>query len=119
MSGPIHLTLPYPPSANVYWRMGKGHMHRSTAANRYKLDVGKICNLVGAAPIQGDIMVTLDVYRPRRSGDLDNRVKCLLDAMQEHLYQDDSQIVEIHAKRYDDKRNPRVEVVIQKAERHE
>ena len=52
------------------------------------------------------------VYRPRRVGDLDNRIKCLQDAMEGFAYDDDKQISSIFATRHDDKENPRVEVII-------
>lgn len=59
-----------------------------------------------------DVVVYADWYRARRSGDLDNRMKVLWDALQGVAYDNDSQIVEIHARRYDDKRNPGVYVTV-------
>ena len=53
--------------------------------------------------------------RPQRSGDLDNRLKCLLDSLNGIAWSDDGQIVEIHAYRHDDKKNPRVEIEINPA----
>jgi Holliday junction resolvase RusA-like endonuclease len=60
----------------------------------------------------GRIAVTMHVYRPRKSGDLDNRTKAVLDCLQGVVYLDDAQIVELHTYRHDDKLNPRVEVTI-------
>lgn len=116
---PIRLTLPYPPSANVYWRMAKNRrtgypmMVKSAAANRYIAAVADICDPLGIKPIKGDVVVSsLRVYRPQRSGDLDNRIKVTLDALEGFAYVDDMQVVELHAYRHDDKDNPRVELEI-------
>lgn len=107
----IKLTVPYPPSANRYWRVSGNRVYRSTEAKNYKKQVQQMATLQHE-PISGDLAVTLYVYRPRRSGDLDNRIKCLLDSLQGAIYHDDKQIVEIHAYRMDDKHNPRVEVEV-------
>lgn len=106
------LTLPYPVSANRYWRNVSGRMVRSAQATAYKEAVGYLCNLAGIEPLEGDVRLALDLYRPRRSGDLDNFLKVLGDALQGHAYVDDKQVVEIHARRFDDKHNPRVEVEV-------
>ena len=68
------------------------------------------------SPIAGPVVVSMDYYRPRRTGDLDNNFKCLLDCLQGAAYLNDSQIVEIHARRFDDKLNPRVEVTVNSVE---
>jgi Holliday junction resolvase RusA-like endonuclease len=60
----------------------------------------------------GQVAVTLRVYRPRKSGDLDGRIKIVLDALQGVAYRDDSQVVALHAYRFDDKARPRVEVEV-------
>ena len=57
-------------------------------------------------------MVTLRWHRPAKRGDLDNTTKVTLDALNGIAYSDDSQIVELHAYRFDDKDNPRMEVEI-------
>lgn len=62
--------------------------------------------------LKGELSFTAKFYRPRKSGDLDNRIKILLDALQNILFEDDKQITEIHAYRFEDKFKPRVEVEI-------
>lgn len=109
----ITLTLPYPPSANRYWRQGKnGRVYVSPEAESYKNEVFWLCVKQSLHPFDGDVKLTLDFYRPRKSGDLSNRIKVLEDALQNNAYHDDKQVVEIHARRFDDKRRPRVEVEI-------
>lgn len=110
------ITLDYPPSSNRYWRVYNNHVVRSTAATAYIDHVGSICALAGIQPLDGDVAVTLRVYRPMRRGDLDNRIKIVLDALQGFAYMNDEQVVAIHATRHDDKVNPRVELEIARLE---
>lgn len=107
------LTLPYPPSANRYWRaLGRGHVTRSREAKAYLEEVGWLCRSLDTQPVAGDVEVEMRVYRPARRRDLDNHLKVALDALQGHLYHDDKQIVRLVAERYDDKANPRLEVTV-------
>jgi Holliday junction resolvase RusA-like endonuclease len=108
----IRITLDYPPSSNRYWRIGNGKIHRSTEANSYRAYVHLLCNTAGFDPLDGDLCVTMRFYRPQRSGDLDNRFKQVLDALQGKAYHNDAQIAEIHATRHEDKHAPRVEIFI-------
>jgi crossover junction endodeoxyribonuclease RusA len=114
MMARIKLTLPLPPSANRLWRMDRaqGFMRKSRKAKEYYKLVSWEARLKGIEPLDGDVIVVLQVYRAQRSGDLDNKIKPLLDALQGVAFHDDKQVIEIHAFRYDDKDNPRVEVVI-------
>lgn len=103
-------TLPYPPSANVLWRNVNGRMVLSREGRQYKARVRDL--LPGVRPLTCDVAVRIDVYRPIRSGDLDNRLKAVLDAVRGLLFVDDRQVVEIHARRHDDKAAPRVEIAV-------
>ena len=104
------IILPIPISANRYWRNFRGRMVVSAEARAYKEEAAWIAKAAGAQIIAGDVSITLRVYRAAKRGDLDNAIKILLDSMQGVLYTDDSQIVRIVAERFDDKKNPRVEV---------
>ncbi len=108
----MKITLDYPPSANVYWRMANNRLYLSEAANDFKAMTMYLCASAGFEPLEGDVSVRLKFFRPRKSGDLDNRIKVCLDALQGYAYVDDSQVVEIHATRHDDKDCPRVEVEV-------
>jgi crossover junction endodeoxyribonuclease RusA len=113
----IEITVPYPPSSNRYWRVDRGTTHLTAAARRYKQDVAALAHEAGVrAPIAGPVAVELHVYRPRRAGDLDNRIKLLLDSLQGAVLSNDSQVTEIHAYRHDDKARPRVEVTVAEAD---
>lgn len=106
----VQVSLPYPPSANRYWRMWRGHMTVSAEAKAYKLAVALKLKALGVKPQTTECMVSATVYRPQRRGDLDNTAKCLLDACNGSLWVDDSQITGLMLLRQDDKHNPRVEL---------
>jgi crossover junction endodeoxyribonuclease RusA len=107
----MNLTLPFPPSANRYWRIFKGRAVKSAEARAYQVAVSQSTR--GIERLEGDLSITLRFFRPAKRGDLDNRIKQILDALNEVAYHDDSQIIKIEAERFDDKKNPRVEVTIE------
>lgn len=108
----MKITLPYPPSANRYWRAFRGRTVLSAEAKKYKKEVAAILAAAGWTPATGAVAYTANIYRPQKSGDLDNRLKVLGDALTGFAWTDDKQVVELHAYRHDDKANPRVEMEI-------
>ncbi len=110
------ITLPYPPSANRYWRSivinGQVRVLVSTEARRYKETAGDIAAKAFARPLAGPVGIRLHVFRPRKAGDLGNRIKVIEDALQGYAFTDDNQIEHIEARRFEDKGNPRVEVSV-------
>lgn len=106
------LTLPLPPSANRYWRYVNGHPTVSAEARNYKLAAGWIAKEQGVEMVATPVRLRIDVFRSRKAGDLDNYLKVLLDAMSGILWEDDEQVVQIVATRYDDKDNPRAELTL-------
>lgn len=108
------LSLPYPPSANRYWRNFKSQIVKSPEARAYQRKVALLsrAQLGREGPLAGDVSVIVSVYRPAKRGDLDNALKVMLDALKGIAYVDDSQIVELVATRRDDKANPRAVVTI-------
>ena len=113
--GELRLTLPYPVSSNRYWRSARGRVFVSAEAKHYKGAVLRIASPESVFFENGDVIVHVDVYRPAKRRDLDNCLKVLLDSLNGVCWKDDSQIVEIHARRFEDKENPRAEVVIMPA----
>ncbi len=104
-------TLPYPPTANLYWRTTRtGRTYVSADARNYKAAVAAI--LQGSTPTTESVSVRVHVYRPRKRGDLDNTLKVLFDALKGFVFVDDDQVTHIEAWRHDDKHNPRAEVVV-------
>lgn len=109
------VTLPLPPSANRYWRsLGRGHVTLSAEAKEYRDQAGWAARAEGMEPYSGNVSIQLDFYFPDKRGDLDNRIKQVLDAMRGHAYEDDKQIVKIVAVRYLDKDNPRLDFTVYK-----
>jgi len=82
----------------------------SREARDYKKRVAAM--LATAPRITGTVGLRLNVFRPRKAGDLDNTIKVLLDSLKGILFEDDKQVVEITARRWDDKAAPRVVVEV-------
>ena len=108
----ITLVLPYPPTVNHMYRRARGHLALTPEALAFRHAVRMIAMVQGVTPILGPVAVFLDVYRPRRRGDLDNLLKATLDSLNGVAYRDDQQVEQITAVRYDDKRAPRIEVSV-------
>lgn len=108
----IAITLPYPPSANRMWRNVNGRVVKAKEGRDYMEQVRREMMGRNVPRLTGDVAVTLNFYRPRKSGDLDNRLKQTLDSLTGIAWDDDKQVVEIHACRFEDKANPRVELTI-------
>ena len=104
------LVLPYPPTVNHMYRRARGHLALTPEAIAFRQAVRMIAHVQAIKPISGPVAVFVDVYRPRKRGDLDNLLKAVLDALNGVAYVDDDQVQQLHAIRYDDKRAPRVEV---------
>lgn len=100
------LALPYPVSANRYWRTFRNRTVRSTEANAYRRSVLEAAVAAGVQPILSRGVCVSLVLRPKltRRGeaskvrlDLDNCIKVALDALIGIAYEDDSQVVKLAA----------------------
>lgn len=107
------LFLPEPPSANRYWRSiaikGRVRVLLSKEARAYRKAVeGAVWEAAPAGlrkVFHGyPVSVSITWYRARKSGDLDNRIKQVLDALKGSVYTDDDQVEHIEAWRVDDPR---------------
>ena len=64
-------------------------------------------------PLQGDIRLSITLYfGTKRKADLDNFNKLSVDALTGSVYEDDSQIAELHLKRAYDTVRPRIELAV-------
>lgn len=99
----MRITLPYPPSANRYYRNVGRRTLISREGRAYRDKVRAILPTGLTTPFAGPLAVYVDVFPPdRRRRDLDNTQKALLDALQYGgVYQDDSQIARLHIERRD------------------
>lgn len=92
----ISLTLPWPPSINRLWRMGKGNWYSTKIYKDYQKVVYYTVNLSRRLKFDDNavLSMTLCATPPdRRKRDLDGLFKAVWDSLQHAgLYKDDSQI---------------------------
>lgn len=136
----MRLTLPYPPGVNALYRsvamIGRKTLAKIVALVRvngvawlpahpvkskvYREYEGKAHAALARGGVRADpsfgkgveVAVTARLYRPRRAGDIDGPVKALFDVMNGWVWEDDSQVSELHLFKDLDRANPRVEVEI-------
>lgn len=132
----LTVTLPWPVSANVYWRTrvvkGVAMTYVSAEAKAFKADVTRLLRAAGCkAPFAGRVAVALTLYphRPQdwqkrqrklgaawddgvRSIDLDNAIKVTLDAMKGIAFEDDAWVRRIIAERAEPDGEARLVVTI-------
>ena len=111
----MKFTLDYPPSLNRLYRNVRGMTLLSREGREYKKRAGFMALQQRVRPLAGPLCVVLRVFRPQRRGDLDNSSKALLDSLNGIAWGDDSQIVELHMFREDDKDRPRAEIEVTQA----
>jgi crossover junction endodeoxyribonuclease RusA len=137
----VALSLPYPVSANVYWRtrvVGQIAMtYVSAEAKKYKAQVLALARAAGiVAPIKGRVQIEIWLYpnRPQdwqkrqrllganwddgvRCIDVDNANKVLLDSLKDVVIEDDAWVRRIASQRMEpDAGGARVVVRITKIE---
>ena len=135
---PIKITLPYPCSANRYWRsfVPRGHKRAivtlSDEAKSYKSQVGWICRAAGIhQPLAGRVHIDVKLYPKRPQDyakrmrkapdswdddvmclDLDNANKVLFDALKGVAIVDDKWVRKLTAERMEPDGEARVELTI-------
>ena len=95
-------------------RVSKQHADYKRAVSNAALYFSKELNF---KPFKKDVDLSLHVnwYRARKSGDVDNRWKDVLDGMEGYVYENDSQIKSMKIDMFDDekeRKNPRIELKI-------
>lgn len=94
----IQLMLPYPPSVNHYWGQFGNRRFIGKRGKEFRLAVAEACLEAQIQTLEGRLAVHVALFPPdRRSRDVDNVLKPLLDAC-EHAgcFENDSQIDELH-----------------------
>jgi crossover junction endodeoxyribonuclease RusA len=112
----ILLNLPYAPSVNTYWRRGKFSTYLSPKGREYKVAVAEYV-AANNVPKLGDARLKMTlIIRPRskRIFDIDNLAKSVLDSLCDAgVYDDDSQVDELHIIRGEAIKNGRIVVTIE------
>jgi len=91
-------TLPTPERTNAIWRQWKG---RTLISAKHRADKQSVLRFRGA-PLAGPVTVSITWVRARRAGDVDSRIKALLDLLSGVAYHDDAQVTVLHVERVDD-----------------
>ena len=81
------------------------------AGKEYKDLVAGICLQEHIEPIVGNVELDIMWFRPAARGDADAILKVLLDSLQGYVYTNDSQIRTFRVSLYEDRQNPRIELV--------
>jgi crossover junction endodeoxyribonuclease RusA len=95
----IILTLPFPPSVNTYYRRGAHATYMSKQGREYKAKVAEYIT-ESNSPKLGAARLSLGIVlwpKDKRKYDIDNRIKALLDSLQDAgVFDDDEQIDQIN-----------------------
>jgi crossover junction endodeoxyribonuclease RusA len=114
----IRIALPYPPTVNTYWRHVGSKVLISEGGKKYRERIFWIIREAGLQPLEGRLSVNLEVNPPdKRTRDLDNLPKALLDALTHaRLWSDDGQIDDIRIRRLEIKSGGLVMFSVQRLE---
>lgn len=102
----IRMILPYPVSANRYWRVFRNRVCHSQEAISYRREVALIALRGGyAKPFSGDVSVSIALcpHLTKKGAasevriDLDNCLKVAMDALQGIAFNNDKQVVDLRA----------------------
>ena len=94
--------------------MYRGRRYLNQRGKAAKLGMELECrNQYKAEMRTDDVCVNVIFYfKDNHRRDIDSHLKALLDSMTGIVYEDDSQVNELHVYKYVDKKNPRVEVSV-------
>lgn len=106
------IELPVPPTVNHAYATVRGRRVLSKEGRAYKAMVAGRLMVARWKPLDGEVSLSIDWFRARRSGDLTNRVKLLEDALKGFAWHDDSQVAEVHLRRFENPHNPGVLVTV-------
>ena len=116
----IKLIYPWPPTVNQYWLLNRNGSRRLSPKawdfRRQAITVAQVAglDLDTREPIRTPVRVSIKAYAPdRRKRDIDNILKGLFDAMTHtHIWEDDSQVKELHITMMGTDKPGRVEVEV-------
>lgn len=111
----LNAVLPWPPSANNYWRYMNGRVLVSKKARDYKKEVAWQSINWPVRDMQGRLSISIIAHEPdKRIRDLDNLLKISLDSLQSAAaFKNDSQIDKIIIERGAVVKNGELKISIQ------
>lgn len=90
-----------PPSVNACFRATKrGGVYKSKKYREFLAIMDKFFETAEYEKLDGELILNVEFEcKSKRKRDLDNLLKALIDSLEKRVFEDDSQIVEIHAKK--------------------
>jgi len=117
------LSLPFPPTGNHSVKHGGGRHYSTQEVKTYRSKVAALvqateAELMSCSEYMAPLAVTCEVFPPdNRRRDLDNTWKTLADALTHaNVWQDDSQIIDLHLVRGEVRQGGQVVVSISEVE---
>lgn len=100
----ISIDLELPPTTNKSFRVGKGRFYETSEYQNWKMVAALTAKTkCGHQPCDLEMRLLIEMYQTH-GGDIDGRLKPLLDALQGVIYVNDKQVVEITVRKYSSKR---------------
>lgn len=106
------ITTPFVSTNRLYGFAPDGRRFKTKKATITKDAIGWEAKAAfDGEPMDGELVVTVDLFFPdRRRRDLDN-IKGLIDALTGIVWEDDSMIYDLHIRKFIDPKKPRIEIL--------
>lgn len=118
----IRILVPTEPIPLARARFSGRHCYQPKRNREYRAVVQQAARLAmnGAEPLKGEVSATISLYRRYKTtarifGDVDNHLKAIFDGLNEIAIEDDRQIVRCLVVKFQDKDNPRAEIMLESA----
>lgn len=109
----VTILTPIPPSVNHLWaNVGNGRRIKSREGKQYSNSMVSICRAAQIRPV--GIPCKITIYLWNSSMDIDNCLKCVLDALQGAIVENDSQFQSLLVYRRNDDGLARMEINMRK-----
>ena len=104
------IELPVPPPVNQKYGVFKGRMLLQSDYRNYLKKARVLVQLSKLRPIEGDCEVEIIWFRTKTRGDIDNRVKPILDCLEGVAFKNDKQVAKLIVERRKGRDRMEVEV---------
>jgi crossover junction endodeoxyribonuclease RusA len=110
----LSFKFPLPPTVNHYYGRRGNRTFIKKEGMKYRLAVQDIVTVAGNQMLMGRLRVFIAIHPANRiRQDIDNRLKCLLDSCTlAGVWEDDSQIDDLHIVRHDVIKGGRVVMIV-------